>query len=147
IGSSKNLLWELERAVLNVGPKKLILLITTAAEYERFRESSRYILPKPLPEYYSVARPLAFFSSPDALNTQIKAFVFFSPDWTPNLVRLDVPLWRAGKPLESALINHMQPVYRQIGLVWHPTSWAWGKIIVLLGFCCLIGMGFLHGFG
>jgi hypothetical protein len=89
-GITPGFLWELQRAVKTVNPKKLLIILPFVIEdehdtnsneldkYLEFREAANKILPKELP-LYSVAK-VSWMS--------LSAVVTFQSDWTPKILRL-----------------------------------------------------------
>lgn len=89
-GVTPGFLWELERAVKIVDPKKLLIILPFMIEdehdansielgkYEKFREATNKILPKELP----------LFSVENVPWMSLSAVVTFQSDWTPKILRL-----------------------------------------------------------
>jgi hypothetical protein len=83
-------LWELERAVKTVNPRKLLIILPFMIEdqydansieldkYEKFREAANKILPKELP----------LFTVEKDSWISLSAVVTFQSDWTPKILRL-----------------------------------------------------------
>jgi hypothetical protein len=89
-GVTPGFLWELERAVEIVDPKKLLIILPFMIEdehdansielgkYEKFREATNTILQKELP----------LFSVEKVPWMSLSAVVTFQSDWTPKILRL-----------------------------------------------------------
>jgi hypothetical protein len=89
-GITPGFLWELERAVQIVDPKKLLIILPFIIEdehdanskeldkYEKFREAANKILPKELP----------LFSVEMVPWMNLSAILTFQSDWTPKILRL-----------------------------------------------------------
>src|SRR5207248_2630817 len=107
-GDTPSLLWELGLVVKEIGPEKLVLLVTNATDYESFKKLATPILPKPLPSYQTPKRYWMYATEPAS---SVKGLIYFSKDWHPHFVPLLAPRWRTGKPLARALIYAMRPVY------------------------------------
>lgn len=85
-GISSGVVWELWRAVLANRPERLIICLpvdraktwkrnrTAEERYQQFRAATAGVFPRPLPIYAAGS-----------------AFVFFLPDWTPQLLDFDWP--------------------------------------------------------
>jgi len=109
IGPTEGLQWEFAMANWQLPSAKLILLVPAGkAAYEAFSEHANLRLRKPLPEYPGRVKRL-----PDAT---IIALVRFAADWTPHLILLAKPGWRAGKPLAKALKSALEPVCHDLGI-------------------------------
>ena len=109
-GPGENLRWEVEQAVRRDEPTRLVLVITRNPQnYADFRASVGNPFPRGLPDD---PRQRA------SRTRQVRAVVWFEPDWTPHWEPLTgrLPLFRSAARTQHALPRALHRVYERAGV-------------------------------
>jgi hypothetical protein len=138
LGKTPGFFWEVEQSAGRMDPARLILLVPLSSrKYRDFCDRAAPHFSKGLPAY-NCSRFRRIFGA--NLLGDLKAMIYFEPDWTPvfvDLARVRSP-WRhklrmAGRrDLLNAYDWAMQPVYRQLGVEWKAPSFGPASIGVVL---------------
>jgi hypothetical protein len=116
LGTSPGVRWEVEEAVRRVAPHRLLLLTPTGrAGHEEVRAALGGIFPYGLPAY-PPGRPVARFP--------VGCAIWFGRDWQPLVVRLDRVMVGLSRPLTSAFVRRLRPVFEAVGTSW-PGRGSW----------------------
>ncbi|SFM56292.1 hypothetical protein SAMN05421805_101715 [Saccharopolyspora antimicrobica] len=93
-GPGQSLEWEVRQVVARGAPGRLAVVITRDQhQYEDFRNSVGHLFPKGLPEHPPVRIRGKLFRS-----RYVRALIWFEPDWTPHLQKLNGRFPRIGVP-------------------------------------------------
>lgn len=109
-GPGENLRWEVEQAVRRDEPTRLVLVITrNVRHYADFRASVENLFSRGLPD-----DPQERASR----TRQVRAVIWFEPDWTPHWERLTggLPLFRSAARTQYALPRALHRVYERAGV-------------------------------
>jgi hypothetical protein len=110
LGHSEGIRWEIEQAVKQVPPHRLLLLTLVGdSGYEKVRRLVEKDFPKGLPSYPVGVRRRSL---------PVTAAIWFRFDWTPVMIRLDSVPVNVLHPIESACVYELRPVYEAIGARW-----------------------------
>jgi hypothetical protein len=117
VGETEGLLWEAHRAVGQVPPEKLMLLVPLGKRsYESFCRRAQSFFPRPLPDYPTWKFP----------PTSLQGVIIFGPDWEARFLPFKVALWRGSlaDPSRSWRIA-LRPWYERLDLPWSlpPINW------------------------
>lgn len=138
LGKTPGFFWEVEQSARKIDPTRLLLLVPLSARrYEEFRAKAGPHFPRGLPDYNCSVLRRIFGAN---LLGDLKAMIYFQPDWTPVMVDLARVKWPWKYKLRMAgrrdMVNAydwaLQPVYRQIGIAWQPPHFSFRRVCVLL---------------
>ena len=111
-GRGQGLLWELQKAQQLVEPGKLLILVLGMgkSKYRNFSKEAARIFGKAINEM-EIKKNWG----------RISGFIYFSDDWQPRFLRLQIPYFRskAHKPLKRQFIYTLKPIFEKHGLEWH----------------------------
>jgi hypothetical protein len=124
-GLGDGLLWELERAVREVPPQRLLVLVFNipSDEYEAFRAQVKARLGMLLPaiERYGYSLVSAIFDARKRPSRVRAGFIRFTDDWRPTFLPLPFGWVRLGENDDRvALRRALRPVFEEHGRVWQP---------------------------
>ncbi|MFL6286658.1 MAG: hypothetical protein ACJ74Q_26265 [Pyrinomonadaceae bacterium] len=117
VGNTAGFWWEMLTAVEVVEPERLLLLVPNDSDvYEEFREKAAKLFPHQLPKHQFRRPRFASFKS----HISLEGLLYFEPDWTPRLRRLQAPFlrqnyWAPGVPTFKTALR---PVYERFGIEW-----------------------------
>ena len=128
IGYTAGFWWEFQKAVSEVPPERLLLLMPRDKHvYNNFRLWANEFLPVPLPEYVEGISDKIFlgelfrsivltvFPSIGHMGS-LKGVIYFDPDWTPHMVKVGLTLRGEIKaPGYAALVIAIQPMLNRLG--------------------------------
>lgn len=128
----------MEQSATKMDPARVILLVPLSRrKYEEFCERAATHFPKGLPAYNCSTFRRIFGAN---LLGDLKAMIYFEPDWTPvfvDLARIHWP-WKyklrmAGRrDLVNAYDWALQPVYGQLNVEWEPPSYRPARVAMIL---------------
>jgi hypothetical protein len=117
VGNTDGFWWEMITAVDVVGPERLLLLVPDDKNvYEEFREKAVKLFPHQLPDHQFLRPRFDSFKS----HISLEGLLYFEPDWTPRLRRLQAPFlrqnyWAPGVPTFKTALR---PIYERLGIEW-----------------------------
>jgi len=127
LGDTPGFWWEVERSVGTIDPTRLLLVVPFGKKkYRAFTKKAARYFRHPLPAY-SARRNWLGIRYTRSLGT-LRGFIYFKEDWTPeyvDLVRVRWP-WKmtprfiGRRRIVQKLTWGLQPVFRQLGVVWNP---------------------------
>jgi len=133
-GATEGFWWEVEQAVRDVPPERLLWLVPFSnANYRTFAARANTVLPKPLP------------LEPGKLNRgvgSLKAWIWFSPDWTPH-VELPRPMdfHVPGYPVAVLLQRALAPFFVRMGNVSASLYGStWKRVAAAIVDCTVVGL-------
>ena len=138
LGKTPGFFWEVEQSATKMDPARLILLVPLSRrKYDEFCERAAVHFPKGLPAYNCSAFRRVFGAN---LLGDLKAMIYFKPDWTPMFVDLAKIRWPWKYKLRMAgrrdLLNAydwaLQPVYSQLEVKWEPPSYGPARVGAIL---------------
>jgi uncharacterized RDD family membrane protein YckC len=107
-GKTEGFWWEVETAVANVRPERIVWLVPfSKTNYSQFAERANLYLPKPIPTDPGEMKYMA---------GSLKAWLWFEKDWTPHLEK--VVSGEQGEkvsPVGRLIQRILEPVFVQIG--------------------------------
>ncbi len=110
-GETEALMWEIDKAFEILEPGQLLILFhrTAKKEYDAFSSSIEQSVGVALPAYKTVRKGFAL--------------VAFGDDWKPRFLPLKIPFLRRStyKPLRRLFNHALEPVFRDLGVDWHPS--------------------------
>jgi hypothetical protein len=137
LGKTPGFFWEVEQSASKINPVRLILLVPLShRKYDEFCARAASHFPKGLPAYKCSTLRRIFGAN---LLGNLKAMIYFEPDWTPvfvDLARIKWP-WKyrlrmAGRrDLLNAYDWALQPVYKQLAVEWNPPSYTPARVAVM----------------
>jgi hypothetical protein len=138
LGKTPGFFWEVEQSTSKMNPARLIVLVPLShRKYAQFCERAATHFPKGLPAY-NCSRFRRIFGA--NLLGNLKAMIYFEPDWTPvfvDLARIHWP-WKyklrmAGRrDLFNAYDWALQPVYKQLAVEWTPPIYSPTRIATVV---------------
>jgi hypothetical protein len=138
LGKTPGFFWEVEQSAGKLHPARLILLVPLShRKYDEFCATAARHFPKGLPPYNCSLWRRTIGAN---LLGNLKAMIYFQPDWTPvfvDLARIHWP-WKyhlrmAGRrDLLNAYDWALQPVYWQLGVEWKPPAYTPSRVAILL---------------
>ncbi len=117
VGTTDSFRWEMMTAAKVVGPERLLLLVPDdEGLYDEFRQKAGELFPCQLPEHQFRRPRFASFKS----HISLEGLLYFEPDWTPCLRRLQTPFlrqnyWAPGVPIFKTALR---PIYERFGVAW-----------------------------
>ncbi len=138
LGKTPGFFWEVEQSTVKMNPTRLIVLVPLShRKYDQFCERAATHFPKGLPAYKCSQMRRLFGAN---LLGNLKAMIYFEPDWTPVFVDLARIRWPWKYKLRMAgrrdLLNAydwaLQPVYKQLAVTWEPPAYTPGRVATVL---------------
>jgi hypothetical protein len=143
--TSSSVLWETVTALRMLKPRQLLILGVgrdTPREYEALSRMFKETTGRELPDLGSFG---------PAIKRQIleeRSGIIFGEDWTPRILRLRAPFWRAfaGSWTGAHVHYGLEPVFRANGIAWRPFPVSALEVLCWLFFVifvigCLIALG------
>lgn len=135
IGATEGFWWEVQRAVQQVKPERLLFLVPHDKNlYEDFRHKVVQYLPVQVPEYKGGAGAFA----------SLNGILYFEPDWTPHFIKIPAKFFshilRAGlKDANVPVLKlSLRPIFEQLNVTWNPQPIRLGQVFLFGWFLIML---------